>query len=443
MVGSTWIPRKRYLAFAYLFLGLSLAFPRFSIMKDMQNKGLSMPQISKISAILYSPWTIKWAFGFITDRYPVYRGLHRRPYSFIYNVMSALISFTFLFDTRINTYLVTIFCLQLFATFSDVVLDGMMMDESINEKNVGDVQTFAMQARYAGNALSGIISGSMYQFIGRHSIFITLGCIYVVQSYLVSSTTEVDEDREEPVVFEIEEEGVQKKESVGGGSVRMREKLGLCEQCSLVFKNLRNPLVGPVLLLIFISRVFPQGDIPMFYFMVDDLGFSPTMLGVMEFVGEVAKLAALEVFRRRGREWGLQTTFIWSSLAMGFIAIIPVLMAVHVPSTFQGYFGLALVGEILSEFVGKLAIQGLVLCTTLRIPREINATMYSVTLAVENVSGLLSMTLQAGLMHVYSVDHRDFVNLSSLLIVCSSFNFVAMLMFWLLPEKGLDALKER
>ena len=443
------IDRLYFLFIAYFFLGITLHFSIFTVRKDLQDHDLSLAKIASVTSFLYLPWVFKPVYGFISDRYTLYKKLHRRPYIILSNLICSVLSFCVLLPHNATSYIFTLFFIQVFATFADVVMDAMMVEESMFEpaNNKGHLQTLTWRFRYIGLAGSIMLGAKIYEEYGSTVIFTIQGFIYLFQAFLATLTFERgEEDASIPKIAALDEDGTETvvttpKDPGYTPEYMKRKELNLCQHLKLVFKCLLNPHVGKILLFNFLRDIKPTADLAMFFYLLDVLNFTPTMMGTIGFVAELVKFLTIGIFHKWLRPFKIRTLVTWSFVGIVLVSfLLPLVILDYVNKLHISVFTLFIFMDSIDNALDEVIILPLLISTTFTSDRDVSGTVYSANLAVSNLAGTLNGFIDAILMHYFRVNHGKFENLLSLTLLNATLNLILIQIVFLVPDTNLEDL---
>jgi predicted MFS family arabinose efflux permease len=226
--------------------------------------GHSVAEIAAFSAIISLPWAIKPLYGLLTDFVPL-AGSRRRSYLIATSALTTLgLLYLYLRPPQPGSFysLMLLLLVPTFGVaFSDVVVDGFMIDKGQPRGITGQLQSIQWGANYAATIAAATIGGYLAQH-GRQDLGFLI-CAGITAVALVLAVFAVGEDR--PAV---------PTESVGSAA-------------RAVFSAVRNPTVLAVAAFLFLWTFNPFSMSVLYLFMTREMGLSEQFYG-----NNIALLAA-------------------------------------------------------------------------------------------------------------------------------------------------------
>ncbi|MEM9478742.1 MAG: MFS transporter [Verrucomicrobiota bacterium] len=159
-------PRFRLLVLCLLYLaqGLPFGFVTGTLAGYLADKGYGLKEVAEITFVAQFPWTFKFIWGPIIDRFsfPQLRMGRRRLWILFAQSMMVTTLFFMLFLPDLSTGMTTLIWLvalhNVFASLQDVSVDAMAVD-LLPENERGKANGFMRAANYFGTFIGGTVMG--------------------------------------------------------------------------------------------------------------------------------------------------------------------------------------------------------------------------------------------------------------------------------------------
>jgi len=334
-------------------LGLtSVAMPIF--LKD--TLGLSISQMATLGAISMVPWVIKPIYGLLSDYFPI-RGLHRKPYLF---VSSLLASFGWFLTAANGTYwsvLIAQICAAIGIAVTDVVADGLAVEKSANSEIRSRIQTICWGSRSFGAVITGFFGGWLLNFFSHQQIFAMTGVLPLLTFGMVFLVKERTHQAPRINLWKLLK-----------GAVR-------------TYYHQR--ILWWVSLFLFIWFASPSFGTPLFFYMMEELKFSETLLGILQSTVNLGAVFGSIMFAKWLGKVNQKKLFIW-------------LILLNTAMTFLFYFILGMSSAFIVFFInGVLSILALIASMRLIVevcPKGMEATTFALVTGITNLaSGVVAV----------------------------------------------------
>lgn len=339
-----------------------LAQPINSLLKSW---GDSPEQITAFTALVGLPWSFKPLFGLLTDFLP-FRGRRRRPYLILASLISATTLLTVFFvdiPAGAHALFLLLLVLPTFAVaFSDVVTDGLMIDEGRPRGLTGWLQSIQWTAMYAATLLAGVGGGWLSQHGHERLGFLIAGTLSL--GTLVAAAVFV---REPPTAT----------------------RGGFRDAVSTLFRAARSEPVLAIGAFLFLWAFNPFSHTVMYLHLTEHVGFSEQFFGTMESVSAGAAIVGSVAYGFYCRRLG-PATLLHGSIAMGVLTTIAYWA---LSGTTSALLVTAVVG--FSYMTGGLAQLDLAARVC---PPETAATVFALLMALANL-GVTSGTWVGGILY--------------------------------------------
>lgn len=469
-------PRYFTLLSFYFFLGLQLNVNRFSVQKDLQRYGLSFSSISNLLVFPLLPWTFKFIFGFISDTFPIY-GLHRKPYLIFSLLMAALGSLVLsVVEGGLQLLIGMQFEINFFTAFADVIFDALMIEESraLGHEQKGAIQIHCHLARKIGGAIGKVSGPLIWASIGSPGVYSVQTSFYWAS--LVLSLVLLDYRRVGPegepgpsaVVpsIELNETGNPANLDTPGvyaeaNKVGTLKKLYM--QMGLVSQSFKHPILSRLLTFNLITSAFPSAGIAMFYFMQDVVKFTPGQQSALNALCEVGSLLGAILYTKFFRTRPIRRTYLVLGSITVCLGLVPLLLTIkapepvspssHCPADNQtcylyediglNPFYLALSDDFVGEILEEIKSIPLSIVATIVCSQAVEATVYSMNLALQNLMGAAQGPINGAIMDWLAIDHGKFENLPWFIGLCAFLDTCALFCTPLLPKETIPEISEK
>jgi folate/biopterin transporter len=404
-------------------LGLARLAVSFFLKDEL---GLSPAEVSALLGVVVLPWTIKPVFGFISDGVPIF-GYRRRPYLIISGFLgtAAWVGLaTIVHSTWAATIAITLSSLSV--AVSDVIVDSLVVERARGESQsgAGSLQSLCWGTSAFGGLITAYFSGLLLQHFSTHAVFwvtATFPLIVSAVAFLIAESP-IDQDGTEP--------GISSARGRSGISISVKEQ----------FSQLRKAVSQKAIFLptafIFIWQATPTADSAFFFFTTNELHFEPEFLGRVGLVTSMASLVGVWIFQRFLKTISFRVIFTWSILLSASLGMTMLLLVTHANRALgidDHWFSLG--DSLVLTVMGQIAFMPVLVLGVRLCPPGVEATYFALLMSVNNLAGLVSYELGAGLMHLIGINENNFDNLW-LLVLLTNLSTILPLPFvkWLPGE---------
>jgi MFS family permease len=234
--------------------------------------GNNAEQIAAFSALLSIPWSLKPLYGLLSDYVP-FLGYRRKSYLVVTSaicVISLVALYFFPLPRGANQLLLFALLLPTIAVaFSDVVADGLMIDEGQPRGLTGRLQSIQWSAMYASTVVAGALGGWLAQRNMESFGFLICGAL--TMATFIASVTVVRERR------------VPAQPGAGAAVTSALEKLR---------RAAKTPVVLSVAGFLFLWNFNPFQHAILYVHMTDSLGMTEQFFGNTVSVLAIASIVA-------------------------------------------------------------------------------------------------------------------------------------------------------
>jgi folate/biopterin transporter len=384
---------------------------------------LSPTQVAALMGVAMLPWVLKPIFGFVTDGLPIF-GYRRRPYLVLAGLLgtAAWLSLATVVHTpELATLAITMTTLSV--ALSDVLVDSLIVERARGESlsKSGSLQSLCWGAAAFGGLLTAYASGLLLSKFSPQTVF----AVTAVFPLLVSA-----------VAFWIDEQPIVIKESAVAQANNQVKQL---------WSALRQKAIWMPLVFVFLWQCTPTGESSFFYFVTNDLGFTPEFLGQVRLVSSLASLIGIFVFQRYLKAVPFRTIFGWTTVLSSLLGLTTLLLVTHTNRALgidDRWFSLG--DTLILTVMGQIAFMPVLVLAARLCPPGIEATLFALLMSVLNLAGLVSQEGGALLTHALGINEHNFDKLWLLVSITNVGGLLPLIFLSWLPanESSLTDLTE-
>lgn len=428
---------RRYFLYVFYFnLGFLTSVFHFAVRKDLQEYGLSIPELAHQLMFMALPWSFKCIMAWISDTL-VCCGFNRKPYIVGCNVLCAVFCYLLMIDKlTLGQYTGLQFGLQLFFAWVDVVYDAVM----IYEANLPDSKKLLpnLSATRTLGRLLGHVGPKLWEVSGSDGVFGTMSASYFVCA--ICSVLMVDVPRLLAPPGE-----------VGG-------KGYYCKSTALIFTSLRHPILQIMLVFNILTGLIPSAGTATFYFLNDVVNMSPSQVSALQVIGDVTGLLATLVFEKCFMKVPIRILYGVVCIFKLLSGFLPYMLSARETDCGPEYgngtcyyyekhrldpFPLAMGDNVLGDALDTLQSMPLNIVVKGVCFHVLGATVYTFTLAVQNLVSTLRIHIDAVTMQWFGIDHGQFEALADYIIFCNILDIIGFLLTPILPKESVFEFEER
>ncbi len=419
-------------------LGLARLAQTF-LLKDELHLGPA--ELSALTGIFTLPWTIKPLYGFLSDGFPLF-GYRRRSYlvlaglvgCFSYSAVGhdfwGLLGESNNVAYTVAALVVSSACIAI----SDVVADGIVVQktrESTDPALAGGLQSLCWGSAAIGGLLSAYFSGSLLEVMKPQDVF----ALTAILPFVVAT-----------IGFLIDEKPVTKRKETSNGELAVTNNDntvdGIQSQISSLWEAIKKPEIYKPAAFIFLWQSTPTTEGAMLFFMTDDLGFGPEILGRIRFIGAISSLFGVFLYNTYLKTKSIKDILFWSTIISFPLGLLDLVLITHanravgIPDTWF-VFG----DDVVLSILGEIAfLPSLVLAARL-CPKGVEAVLFATLMSINNGAGTVGTEIGAFLTKVAGVTETNFDNLALLSFVCNLTSLYPLLFIgWL---DGVGSVSEQ
>lgn len=363
------LSNKDYRLFAMVYfvqgiLGLSgLAFTLFldGVMK------LSVAQITTLGSITTIPWVIKPIYGMISDSYPLFKGLRRKPYIVICCFLASSGWFVLIrgaFEHSYSMIFIGMIMEAVGVAMTDVVIDGLAVQKSPTEDEAKNIQTVCWGSRTVGALIAGFTGGWLLEHCIGWPCYDQYINVFFITMFLPLIPLSV--------AFFVKEEHVKSEDKVGMGQSFKTLGYAIATEKRLLLAAL----------FIFLWNMTPSFGTPYLLFMKKQLGFTETFIGTLSTVSSIGSLLGAMVYGLYLKSTTLKKILNWT-IWIGAASTFLIFLVLNQMS--------AVIVWLVSGIIGYVAFIPTMALATRATPKGAEASVYALLMSIANFGGMVSM----------------------------------------------------
>eukprot|EP00536_Pseudo-nitzschia_multiseries_P010151 jgi/Psemu1/202507/e_gw1.301.29.1 len=418
-------------------LGLARLAQTF-LLKDELHLGPA--ELSALTGIFTLPWTIKPLYGFLSDGFPLF-GYRRRSYLVLAGLTGCLSysavgsnfwgllggggdnSNELSLTTTVAALVVGSACIAV----SDVVADGIVVQKTresaeTNPSLAGGLQSLCWGSAALGGLLSAYFSGSLLEVMKPQEVFaLTAALPFVVATigFLID---------EEPVSVAVE--------------VEVDPFADVKAQIGSLWEAIKQPEIYKPAAFIFLWQSTPTSEGAMLFFMTDDLGFGPEILGRVRFIAAFSSLFGVWFYNTYLKTKSIKDILFWSTIVSFPLGLLDLVLISHanrsigIPDTWF-VFG----DDVVLSVLGEIAFLPTLVLAARLCPKGVEAVLFATLMSINNGAGTVGTEVGALLTKTLGVTETSFDNLGLLSFVCNLTSLYPLLFIgWL---DGVGSVSEQ
>ena len=179
----------------YFVQGVIQAYQLNFFKPHMDEEGITADQLAVVASLALLPFVIKWIYGIISDRWPLWGRGHRVPYMMIGLVATALaFGVAFFIDPGANfgVLATVVLAATFFMALFDTTADALAVDVVVPADH-GRVQAWMTGGRAAGMVVLSLIFGLIAEEVGYQSILLLIAVLLLVPLWWVNRVQEPEQ----------------------------------------------------------------------------------------------------------------------------------------------------------------------------------------------------------------------------------------------------------
>lgn len=466
-----------------LALGIQTTIYHFSLKKDLLEYGFSQSNIVMIRLLIFIPWTIKPLPAlFCVDGIGIF-GYHRKPHILIGSFFATIFVGVMISPNHdASVYVAMLTCYNTFLVLADVAIDGAMIDNARVDNNVVvNAEAFRTIGFIIGEDTASIAwerikSEGVYAIVTGASILLFLAGVFMTDHRRKGNRVDTANglnnipDYSSPVV------GVVELDETGTAPKRVQSPHHYYVQLRLIKSTLTNVAILNLLIVSFISSMIPSSSLSMFYYLTDELKFSPSVMAVLGAVSSVTRLFTMIAYRGidsngvkiRGRTFckvkvnglrslSIRNIFIAVTVIRILVNVMPAVLAYQVENhemvngtmitTKQSlvvdvgldpvYFSIG--DTVFEEILDTLQILPLKQIIGHVCENGVEAGVYASAMSILNIGNAFQNLFDSKIMEALKIDHGNYDGLFFAIIISIACTFAVLILACLLLPDITDA----
>eukprot|EP00418_Pyrodinium_bahamense_P007509 CAMPEP_0179025706 /NCGR_PEP_ID=MMETSP0796-20121207/8129_1 /TAXON_ID=73915 /ORGANISM="Pyrodinium bahamense, Strain pbaha01" /LENGTH=601 /DNA_ID=CAMNT_0020721747 /DNA_START=71 /DNA_END=1877 /DNA_ORIENTATION=+ len=430
--GSDHVSQRRLSAemLAYLViyfvqgaLGLARLAITFRLKDDLH---LPPAEVAALMGIINLPWVLKPLYGFLSDAVPIL-GSHRRSYLVLAGLMGSG-AWAYLASGAVApaSIIAGATVASLAVAVADVVADSIVVErtraaEERGDRSVaGSLQSSCWLAQAVGGLASAYFSGSMLEAFGIQAVFAVTALLPLLVSIssaqLHEAPTGTVDSR--PVGNEVVASSLEALEDA---------RVPVLVRLRLLWAAVtdRRVLVPLAVLFLWLSK--PSADVPFLYFLNNDLGWGPEMLGRLRLAESAASFLGILFYRVCLKEVSTRKIFVGTTIAYLPFGLVQILLVTKV----HRRWGIPDAAIAFGDDVGLAALAQVAFMPTLVLaarlcPPGVEGALFATLMSIYNLARIVGQEAGGLLTKLVGVTETDFANLPLLLGICTLASLVPL-----------------
>lgn len=422
------------------------------------NFKLTPAQSSYFATMLQLPWTLKPIWGVLSDNVPLF-GYRRKSYLIVMTFVSFMCFLAFgLCELTTWVGFAVLMSLNIAQSSQSVVGQAIVVEAA--QQTVANKDASSQEKEGAASKSVSIFFGT--KTVGRviySALIMFFFQLSNMQQFLLG--TSIIPLMVFVIGFILPEENAWKKKR----NTMLNEEIPADIQQSLMnieepnensnkqdasnFKRalqfIKDPLVYKSILLIFVVGFAPNSAQTKFDYYTTELGFSTTYMGGLNLVACLGGVAGVWVFYKFFSQTGMRKFYTVCGVICTLVVASQLLLLFRINKRFgipDGVFVIfdTFLVDIASEING---LPVLVLSTKI-CPKNIEATVFAIMIAVTNVATNISGVVGAAIVQYLGIQTTDFSKLWVLIVVTAIFNLTPIILVWAIDyDKAIKQLDQR
>jgi folate/biopterin transporter len=357
--------------------------------------GLSPAEVAALTGITVLPWTIKPLYGWLSDTFPI-AGYRRRSYLIFSGLLGggAWLAMALWVESPLQAT-VAVLMASLSTAVGDVIADSLVVERARSQDwgATGTLQSLCWGSTALGSLMTAYLGGVLLDHYPPQVLF---GLTAVLPLASLVAALLIQESPQEAVI--------------SGSAIQ--------QQFQQIWTAVREPSLYLPVLFIFLWQSTPTAEPAFFYFVTNDLGFSPTFLGEIRLATSVASLLGVGVFQSFLRYLPLRPLLGWITVITSGLGMTNLILVYHLNRSWgvdDHWFSLG--DSVILTVAGQIAYMPILVLAARLCPAGIEATLFALLMSVINLASFLSHELGGGLMQWLGVTETNFTALGLLVVI--------------------------
>ncbi|PKU83309.1 probable folate-biopterin transporter 4 isoform X1 [Dendrobium catenatum] len=454
-------------------------------MKDILKLSPSSSQF--MFSIAFFPWSIKPAYGILSDCIPI-NGCKRKPYLVIATVLS-LIPWPVLglISSLMNShnFLTALLTMQnLGSAMADVVIDAMIAEAVRSERAefAGDLQSLSWLMMAVGGICGNLLGGYALSSFRICSIFLLFSILPGIQ--LLSCAFIKEASSEYPDIGDLKNSNLQERlysstiSPVGASKsealrrrkkernhdcskLSYREAEDVKEKGSLAlslrrFQSMRsaiyslydafkNPLILRPMAWFFFSHVaVPNLSTVMFYYQTQVLHLGASFLGASRVIGWFGLMIGTYIYNQYLKRMKLQRILMLAHVGLGAVNFLDIVLVsglntrLSIPDKYM-----VLGGSAVADAINQFKLMPFLILSGQLCPPGIEGTLFALFMSINNLGSSVGSFYGAALASVLGISTNSFRNILYGLLIQLFSTFIPIGLLFLIPKEATGLASEK
>ncbi len=176
----------------YFVQGVIQAYQLNFFKPHMASEGIDPDRLGIVASLALVPFVIKWIFGIISDKWPLFGRGHRVPYMLIGLIGTSIafaVAYTIDPSESFGILAAVVVTATFFMAFFDTATDALAVD-AVAPEDYGTVQSWMTGGRAAGLIIVWFIFGLLADSVGYQSIFLVIAALLLIPLWFVNKVQE-------------------------------------------------------------------------------------------------------------------------------------------------------------------------------------------------------------------------------------------------------------
>ena len=305
---------------------------------------------------------------------------------------------------------------------SDVVADGIVVQKTRESAKTdpslaGGLQSLCWGSAAVGGLLSAYFSGSLLEVMKPQDVF----GLTAILPFLVALIGLLIE--EEPLSKKTENNDISSASSAITTITATNDDdpfVDVRSQIDSLWNAIKQPEIYKPAAFIFLWQSTPTSEGAMLFFMTDDLGFGPEILGRVRFIGAFASLFGVWLYNSYLKTKSIKDILFWSTIISFPLGLLDLVLISHanraigIPDTWF-VFG----DDVVLSVLGEIAFLPTLVLAARLCPMGVEAVLFATLMSINNGAGTVGTEVGALLTKTLGVTESNFENLGLLSFICN------------------------
>ena len=434
----------------------------YTVKRDLQTFGMSISRMNIMLFVSHLPWEFKFIPAIFCDIVP-FCGKHRKPYIVASNALALLCVILLIFPKLdADSYITLLFFMNLFVCVADVNYDACIVEDGRTEttERRGTLQTRMWFLRFVGDAIGEICGPLIWAKYHSVGVYITMS---ITISIALFFSFFLADKRDSNIVSEIYHPTGSKADfnvngeapSVEIGDVGIPttkysfRKFDFRYSIKLIGKTILHPALRYILLYNIIVAMFPTTGLASFYYVTNELHFSPEQMSLLGLLSAVAKLVGISVYHFL-RPYSIQSVYVFTSIIGTLVGLTSFIVTVRFSNSmtlaeFYGFdnFWCAITDDVIGDTLDMIRSMAILVVAGIVCELAVEAGAYSSILSLLNTFNSIRRLIESGVMDLFQINNESFGRLPDMVTLSISLRMLALvLIFPLIPDTSVSEIAE-